>query len=514
MGSNFNILTSLQNSQLFAIQKTSRVLDAAQTRLASGLRVASPIDNPQNFFTSFSLSSQASDLNRVLDSIGKSILNIQSAETSNNTLKNFVSQAQAVTQDAKADLQSNAQDIGALILADNPVVYYRLNEESGTTATNLGSGGSGLDGTYSGGVSLNSGSLTFSLDNRSVRFDGNNDRVDIPNSALINTSGAGYPERSVELTFQADNLTGRQVLFEEGGTGNAIALYLDNDRVYYAVRDAGDFGPFDISAEVEAGKTYQAAFVLDSNAGTFTGYLNGEAVGTGVVTKPLNAHGGAVAIGRNAGGTYFHDGANGGNGEYFQGRIADFALYNSVLTQSDLQTRYDATQFDQAKFYQDEVTKLINGIDDVVADSTFNGFNLLNSDTVWTSFNPNGSSSLLTEGVDLTSSGLGFGSVDFSSYIQLDKTLFEFDDADKKIEAFGNSLSNDLAIINTKKDYIQNTINTHLAGSDDLTLADIDEEGANVLALQTQKQIQIETLGLSSKQTGLAQLLLKDPFPS
>lgn len=504
---NSNILTASQNSQLFAIQKTANALAVAQNRVATGKNVNSPLDNPQNFFTSLSLTSRASNLSRVLDNITQGISVIQGSENARGALSNIIDLAKSTTQDAIADLKSNQEDIGNLILADNPVVYFRLNETSGTTATNLGSGGSALDGTYAGNFSLDSGALTFSLNNTSARFDGTNGRVNIPNSNLINTDPAGYSKRTVELTFQADTLSGKQVLFEEGGTGNAIALYLDDDRIYYAARDAGDFGPFDISTQIEANKTYQAAFVLDSDAGTFTGYLDGNVVGVGTVTKPIAAHGGAVAIGRNAGGTFFHDGANGGNGEYFDGRIADFALYNDALTQSDLQARYDVTQLAQADFYQQEVSNILSEVDSLIEDSSISGINLLNSDNLRTNFTLNGASNLITEGVDLTSSGLGLEAPDFSTFTQIDQTLFNLEDAEAPINAFATALSNDLSIIQSRQSFTEDTITNLNNGSDDLILADVEEESANILALQLQQQIQISTLALSTQGSNIGDLL-------
>ena len=66
-----NILTSSQSAQLFAIGQTQQQIDATQARLASGLRVTSALDNPQNFFKSRSLSQDASNLSRTLDGLGQ-----------------------------------------------------------------------------------------------------------------------------------------------------------------------------------------------------------------------------------------------------------------------------------------------------------------------------------------------------------------------------------------------------------------------------------------------------------
>lgn len=512
VGENLNILSLAINNQVVALKQTSRNISATQLRLATGNRVNSALDNPQNFFQAFSLNSDASNLSRVLDGIGQGILSLQAAEISRNSLQDLVTLAQTTAQGAKDTLLAGQEDLGTAILADNPVVFFRLDETSGTVAINLGSGGAALNGTYQGGVTLDEGALHFGSNSVSVSFDGVDDNIAIPNSLLINTDPAGYPERTVELTFQANSLSGRQVLYEEGGTGNALALYLDNDRIYYAARDSGDFGPFDISTQIEAGVTYHAAFVLDSGAGTFTGYLNGEAVGTGVVTKPLAAHGGAVALGRNSGGTHFHDGANGGNGEYFDGRIADFALYNSVLTQSDLQARYGITQLAQAEIFQGQVSDIFAQITPLVEDSAFQGVNLLNGDELRTFFNPSGSSSLITQGEDLTFSGLNLREPDFKGFVDIDSTLDYIDQANLQIEDFGNGLAADLNILQTRETFTETSINTFEAGADDLLAADLDEEAANLLALQTHQTIQLSTLALSSNTINIGDFLAQNPF--
>jgi flagellin-like hook-associated protein FlgL len=502
-----NILTSSQNAQLFSIGQTQQQIDAVQSRLASGLRVTSALDNPQNFFTSRSLSQEASNLSRVLDGIGQSIRTIQETENGLSGLRNIVQQAGDLLNEARETINNNRGDVGELILADDPVIYYRFDETNGTVANNLGSGGTALNGIYQSGVTQNSGELHLGINNSSARFDGVDDRVAIPNNALVNTSTAGYAERSVELTFEANALGGRQVLFEEGGTGNAAAIYLDGDQIYFVARDAGDFGPFDISAEVEEGEVYQAAFVLDANEGTFTGYLNGEVVGEGSVNRPLSRHGGAVAIGRNAGGTFFHDGANGGNGEYFNGRISDFALHNSVLSQETLQERFDATQLDTSRNYEQQVTEVLDQLNPLVEDVSFRGVNLLAGDNLSTYFNNDSGSSLLTEGYDFSSLGLGIGEANFQTFNQLDQFSSNLNGAIDSLERFGSGLSADLNIIESREDYTNETINTFETGSVDLIIADQDEEAANLLALQTRQNIQIETLSLSAQGSNIGDLL-------
>lgn len=495
VGNAGSILSPALKERLVAIQRSARAVDEVQLRLATGIKVNSALDNPQNFFAAQALEFRSEDLSRLLDGIGQSVRTIQEAEAGIEALTGLIDQSDAFAIQAKETILAQREDYSEIILEDDPVFYYRLNETSGNTAVNLGTAGSVLDATYNGGVVLDTGPLHLAENVTSARFDGVNDRVDIPSNDLINTDAAGYPERTIELTFEADDVNaGRQVLYEEGGTGNAIAIYVDGGRVYVTARDAGDFGPFNISAEIESGETYHVALTLDAPNALFTGYLDGDVIGTGVVTRPLSRHGAAVAIGRNRGGTFFHDGANGGSGEYFRGRIADVALYNDVLSAEDIQRRSNATLLVQARVFEQELQLILDQIDPLVEDANYRGINLLSDENLITSFNEERSSTLLTEGSDFSSSGLGFTELDFRTLAGFDDVLDQLDFALDEVRSFGRSLATDLSIIQIRETFTRETINTLQSGRDDLLVSDQNEDGANFLALQTRQQIQFSTL--------------------
>jgi flagellin-like hook-associated protein FlgL len=65
------------------------------------------------------------------------------------------------------------------------------------------------------------------------------------------------------------------------------------------------------------------------------------------------------------------------------------------------------------------------------------------------------------------------------------------DDASK----FGNNYS----IVQTRQSFTENLINVLEEGADSLTLADMNEESANMLALQTRQQLAINSLSLASQ---------------
>lgn len=224
----------------------------------------------------------------------------------------------------------------------NPDAYWDLNETSGTTADNQGGLGASVDGTIIGGATLNAGAL-YTNGGNSIDFDGVNDGISIPDSTGINNGT--FPARSMELVFNADDVTTRQVLFEEGGTTNGLTIYLDGGNLYITGEDDGDWADANINASVSTGTTYHVAFVFSQADNSFTGYLDGTAIGSVTVNNAaFPSHTADIGIGYAPDGLQFHDGEDGGGGYHFDGRISDVAIYNSVLSASEIQKHYDIIQ--------------------------------------------------------------------------------------------------------------------------------------------------------------------------
>ena len=69
-----------------------------------------------------------------------------------------------------------------------------------------------------------------------------------------------------------------------------------------------------------------------------------------------------------------------------------------------------------------------------------------------------------------------------------------------------SALGNNYSIVENRQDFTENLINVLTEGADKLTLADMNEESANMLALQTRQQLAINSLSLASQ---AAQSVLK-----
>src|SRR3569833_3097680 len=72
------------------------------------------------------------------------------------------------------------------------------------------------------------------------------------------------------------------------------------------------------------------------------------------------------------------------------------------------------------------------------------------------------------------------------------------------------SLSSNLQTVQVRQDFTKSMINTLQTGADNLTLADSNEEGANLLALQTRQQLSTTALSLAAQaDQNVLRLILK-----
>ena len=88
---------------------------------------------------------------------------------------------------------------------------------------------------------------------------------------------------------------------------------------------------------------------------------------------------------------------------------------------------------------------------------------------------------------------------DFQSDAGLESTLDELSGALKDLRSFAAKLGSNLSVVQIRKDFTKDMVNTLQSGAAKLTLADTNEEGANMLALQTRQQLSSTALSLSSQ---------------
>lgn len=94
-------------SNLTSLQGTNDLLSRTQSRLGTGKKVNTAIDNPNSFFKAASLNDRASKLDARLDSMGQAVSGIKSADQAITSMKAITEQMKAVAEDAKGETDSS-----------------------------------------------------------------------------------------------------------------------------------------------------------------------------------------------------------------------------------------------------------------------------------------------------------------------------------------------------------------------------------------------------------------------
>ena len=84
-----------------------------------------------------------------------------------------------------------------------------------------------------------------------------------------------------------------------------------------------------------------------------------------------------------------------------------------------------------------------------------------------------------------------------SSNESIDGTLIKIENAISKLREVASDLGSSYSVIETRQEFTENLINVLTEGADDLTLADMNEESANMLALQTRQPLFFMSCGVS-----------------
>ena len=143
-------------------------------------------------------------------------------------------------------------------------------------------------------------------------------------------------------------------------------------------------------------------------------------------------------------------------------------------------------------------------IDQLASDASYNGINLVNGagtdKNLTVNFNAAQTSSLTLKAVDLTSSGLSLGAAtDWSTKSAIDSVTSSLNSATSTLRTQSSTFGSNLAVIQNRQDFTQASIDNLQAGAGDLTLADTNQEGANLLALQTRQSLATTALSLSNQ---------------
>ncbi|AMN45280.1 flagellin N-terminal helical domain-containing protein [Rhodoplanes sp. Z2-YC6860] len=171
------------------------------------------------------------------------------------------------------------------------------------------------------------------------------------------------------------------------------------------------------------------------------------------------------------------------------------ALVSQAQQTSDTTVRAGlASQFDQ----------ILSQITQLAGDSGFNGINLLdktNSADLTVTLNESGTSSVTIAAVDFSANGLALNNStnNWGGTSDISTASTELTNALITLRSQAQAFGSNLTTVQVRQDFTKAMINTLQSGADSLTLADSNEEGANLLALQTRQQLSTTALSLASQ---------------
>lgn len=165
------------------------------------------------------------------------------------------------------------------------------------------------------------------------------------------------------------------------------------------------------------------------------------------------------------------------------------------------QTALSTTDATALASLQTQYDDLMTQIDDIVDDSSYVGTNLLDgTNDLSVNFNEDASSSMTITSIASDSTTLAIAGGDLAtSSVTINAAITALNDAQSTLRTTSATISAGLSIITARQEFTNQLVNTLNEGADKLTLADMNEEGANMLMLQTRQSLGTTALSLSAQ---------------
>ena len=148
--------------------------------------------------------------------------------------------------------------------------------------------------------------------------------------------------------------------------------------------------------------------------------------------------------------------------------------------------------------YADQYNKAFEQYDRLINDSSYQGVNLLKNEKLDVVFNETRNNKLTVKGKDMSSTALGLTKAEWATQGDIANSIKELLSAVNKIRTFQSELGNNYSIIQTRQNFTESLTDVLETGADNLVLADMNEESANYLALQTRQQLATNALSLAA----------------
>ena len=151
--------------------------------------------------------------------------------------------------------------------------------------------------------------------------------------------------------------------------------------------------------------------------------------------------------------------------------------------------------------YALQFNEILTQIDNLAKDAGYKGINLLQMNTLTVIFNEDRSSQIEVKGTDASFVGLMLDEAvnNWQTNEDIETSIRQTEEAISSLRIMASDYGNYYSIVQNRQSFTKSLVNVLTEGADNLTLADMNEESANMLALQTRQQLAINSLSLASQ---------------
>ena len=488
-------LSSAVRANLNTLQSTAQFMSDVQNKLATGKKVNSALDNPNSFFTASGLTSRANDLSTLLDDMGQSVQTLKAADEGISSITKLVESAKAKANQALQTQSQYERKQFATQYNELLTQIEDLAKDAGYKGKNLLAG----DG--------NDLTTIFNEDSTSkLKIDA----VDYTDTALstgLNLSDLAEGQGGA-TSFQLEGGTSSFTLEESVGGQALNSSSLLSDAVDIKSGDSLVFYTNAVSTTASIGVT------LDVTAGTTVQDLIDTIDGIAGVRAEFDEGSGELSIVSNDD-LLIQNTGSGGSGTAtlttLTSATVTAATTSLVSTGSfaagDTLTLTDGNGYELGSYEVDEdstVDDLVNFMNDFKGVSaSFNsttGRIAMESETDLTLSSDNADFNADdytadTDGVSIAA----LSDSGFATDSAISRTVDRLNTALSTLRTQASEFGTNLSIVENRQDFTKSLINTLEEGAGKLTLADTNEEGANLLALQTRQSLASTSLSFAAQ---------------
>jgi flagellin len=437
------ILGAATQQNLLSLQNINQQLSTTQGHLATGLKVASAVDNAVLFFQAQSLTNRATDLSTRKDNIDQGVSSVTTATQGIQSAISILQQMQGLLQSAKTETATQRASAATQFNTLSVQLNQLLNDSSYQ--------GLNLVNSSTSNLTLQFSDATAST----LKISGQN----LLMSVLLGKATVAYDKNGVQTGHSA------------GSGYSAFAAYTGTLHSTGSHHSAGSglskfaaaaYDPNAAGSGHSAGSTYSAAYAY--TGGTSAG--SNHSAGSGFSTFKTVSY---------TGGTSGGSGHSTGSGVSAFTKVA-YTGYSSGSTHS---SGSGFSAYGKVAY---------NGYSKGSTHSAGSGFSTTNKIYIKAS-------------VQATA----FAQVTFSTAVSTNKvsafdTVYNaLNAAISTAQAAAQSLGANVSLLQTRLSFTASYITTLNGGSSKLTVADVNVESTNLVTLQTRQQLAIQSLSIATQ---------------